>query len=74
MKILIEDVEQAARKWEPSLIGYFGGRFPGIKALNLIVAAWKVEVGIHHHSSGWIIFEFYEEESKATRRALHDFW
>ena len=43
---------------------YFGGRFPGKKALDLIVASWKVEVSIHHHLSGWMIFEFYEEDTK----------
>ncbi|GFZ21561.1 hypothetical protein Acr_29g0007230 [Actinidia rufa] len=36
----------------------------GKKALDLIVATLKVQVSIHHHSSGWIIFEFYEEETK----------
>ena len=47
------------------LIGYFRGRFPEKKALNMIVVAWKVEVSIHLYASGWIIFKFYKEETKS---------
>ncbi|GFS35151.1 hypothetical protein Acr_00g0038130 [Actinidia rufa] len=34
------------------------------KALDKIVASWKVRVNVHHHLSGWIIFEFSEEGTK----------
>ncbi|GFY97543.1 hypothetical protein Acr_12g0000840 [Actinidia rufa] len=64
VRILTEDAQDAAKRWEHTLVGYFGGRFPGKKALDLIGNAWKVEVSVHHHSSGWIIFEFNVEESK----------
>ncbi|GFS42194.1 hypothetical protein Acr_00g0078440 [Actinidia rufa] len=42
VKLLIEDVEPAARRWQHSLVGYFGGRFLSKKALDLIVASWKL--------------------------------
>ena len=32
--------------------------------MDLIVESWNVEVSIHHHASGRIIFEFYEEDTK----------
>ncbi|GFS40430.1 hypothetical protein Acr_00g0068500 [Actinidia rufa] len=35
-------VQVAASRWEHSLIVYVGGRFPRIRALSLIVEAWKV--------------------------------
>ena len=53
-----DDVEDTWSLWKDCLVGYFGGRFPGKMALQMIVQAWKVQVKIHHHNSGWIIFQF----------------
>ncbi|GFZ01918.1 hypothetical protein Acr_15g0005270 [Actinidia rufa] len=69
IKILEKDVEKAASRWQHTFVGYFGGRFPGKKTLDKIVASWKVRVNVHHHSSGWIIFEFSEEGTK--NKVLH---
>ena len=51
-------------------MGYFGGRFPGKVALNQIVSAWKAPVKIHHHNSGWIMFQF--ETSKSQMKVLEN--
>ncbi|GFY91496.1 hypothetical protein Acr_07g0016920 [Actinidia rufa] len=53
-----EEVQDTWNPWKHCLVGYFGGRFPGKMALNQIVTAWKVPVKVHHHSSGWIMFQF----------------
>ena len=59
-KIIIqeEDIQGLNIPWEQSLVGYFGGKFPGKQALNQIVKSWKVHVTVQHHGSGWIIFQF----------------
>ncbi|GFS44393.1 hypothetical protein Acr_00g0090060 [Actinidia rufa] len=44
VKFREEDIQEATGRWEHSVVGYFGGRFPGKKALNVIVESWKVEL------------------------------
>lgn len=52
------------KQWGFALIGYVGGRFPGIKALREEVAKWRTKVKIHLHPSQWIIFKFQSEEDR----------
>ncbi|GFZ11162.1 hypothetical protein Acr_22g0005600 [Actinidia rufa] len=66
MEIKAEEVQDQESPWKCCLVGYFGGKFPGKQALNQIVTAWKVPVNIHHHGSGWIIFQFKTSEAQAT--------
>ena len=35
-------------------------------ALKQITEGWKVPVKIHHHNSGWIIFQFVNSENQMT--------
>ena len=56
-----EEIQDTWNPWKHCLVGYFGGRFPGKIALNQIVEAWKVPVKIHHHNSGWRMFQFEKQ-------------
>ncbi|GFZ07107.1 hypothetical protein Acr_19g0000440 [Actinidia rufa] len=62
VRIDAEDVENG--NWSSCLVGYFGGRFPGKKALHQLVNSWREEVSIHFHSSGWIMFKFDKQDSR----------
>lgn len=53
------------KQWGYALIGYVGGRFPGIKSLREAAAKWKARVKLHLHPSGWIIFKFQTEEERS---------
>ncbi|PSS04083.1 protein of unknown function DUF4283 protein [Actinidia chinensis var. chinensis] len=66
IKIETEDMQELDFPWERSLVGYFGGRFPGKQALKQIVDSWKVHVTIQFHSSGWIIFQFQSSEAQTS--------
>ncbi|GFZ06964.1 hypothetical protein Acr_18g0011340 [Actinidia rufa] len=66
IKIEAQDMQELDFPWERSLVGYFGGRFPGKKALKQIVDSWKVHVTIQFHSSGWIIFQFQSSEAQTS--------
>ncbi|GFZ03501.1 hypothetical protein Acr_16g0001250 [Actinidia rufa] len=61
-----EEIQGTWNPWKHYLVGYFGGKFPGKMALNRIVAAWKVPVKVHHHNSGWIMFQFESVEQNQT--------
>ena len=56
IKLSEEAIQGSDCPWERSLVGYFGGRFPGRPALNQLVASWKVFPSIQFHQSGWIVF------------------
>ena len=56
IKLGVEDLQCLDCPWERCLVGYFGGRFPGKQALNLIVSSWKVHPSIQFHGSGWMVF------------------
>ncbi|CAH2936083.1 MAG: hypothetical protein CPSOU_6784 [uncultured Paraburkholderia sp.] len=52
------------------LVGYILGRFPGLKAVDELRAAWKIPHIFSTHASGWMIFEF---ETQADRmKVLND--
>ncbi|GFS38931.1 hypothetical protein Acr_00g0060290 [Actinidia rufa] len=59
-----EEVQDTWSPWKSCLVGYFGGRFPGKIALNQIVKGWQVPVKIHHHNSGWNMFQFENTENQ----------
>lgn len=59
-----KDCLNLEEQWGFALIGYIGGRFPGIKALREEAAKWKVKVKIHLHPSEWIIFKFLSEADR----------
>ena len=64
VKIEEEDIQGSDFFRQRSLVGYFGGRFPGKQALRQIMGSWKVQVTTQHHGSGWIIFQFSSIEDQ----------
>ncbi|XP_057466053.1 uncharacterized protein LOC130755627 [Actinidia eriantha] len=64
VRIDAEDVENG--NWSSCLVGYFGGRFPGKKALHQLVNSWREKVSIHFHSSGWIMFKFDKQDKQGS--------
>lgn len=65
-KIIMEpnDCLNMEEEWGFALIGYVGGRFPGIKAIRESMAKWKVQVKLHLHPSGWLVFKFNSKEDR----------
>lgn len=66
-KITMMDADclKVEETWGYALIGYVGGRFPGIKAIRDIMVKWKVQTKLHLHPSGWLIFKFINGEDRA---------
>ncbi|CAH9145396.1 unnamed protein product [Cuscuta epithymum] len=58
------EVPSLVEIWGHCLVGYFTGRFPGLKAIHDMTAKWKVEVHVKSHSKGWVIFKFKSEEDR----------
>ncbi|CAH9135063.1 unnamed protein product [Cuscuta epithymum] len=50
--------------WGFCLVGYFAGRFPGIRPIQEFVAKWGVQCHIRQHDRGWVIFKFNSEEAR----------
>lgn len=48
--------------WGFCLVGCFAGRFPGLKAIQNLVDSWKVKCSVLPHYSGWVIFQFENEQ------------
>lgn len=66
VRFQVKDCLNLEEQWGYALIGYVGGRFPGIKALREEAAKWKVKVKIHLHPSEWIIFKFLSESDRTN--------
>ncbi|CAH9056351.1 unnamed protein product [Cuscuta europaea] len=47
--------------WGYCLVGYFTGRFPGLKAIYDLRSKWNVNCLIKDHEKGWVIFKFQNE-------------
>jgi hypothetical protein len=63
--LLDDDLHTKCDLWKLSLVGYIAGRSPGFKALqNLILNSWHCEASLIIHASGWLIFQFANEEDK----------
>jgi hypothetical protein len=63
--LLDDDLDTKCALWKLSLVGYIAGRSPGFKAIqNLIVNSWHCEASLTIHASGWLIFQFANEEDK----------
>lgn len=48
--------------WRYCLLGWFAGRFPGLKALQNLVDSWKTRCSILPHFNGWVVFQFESSE------------
>lgn len=59
-----EDIYDISTTWGYGIIGYVGGRFPGIKAITKEMAKWKVKVKLHLHPSGWLVFKLQTLEDR----------
>jgi len=63
--LIDDDLDNKYGLWKLSLVGYIDFRSPGFKALqNLIVNSWHCEASLTIHASGWLIFQFANEEDK----------
>lgn len=60
------DVDNVEQAWGFCLVGYFAGRFPGKAALLRLCDSWKVDYQFFVHASGWLIFRFENEASRAS--------
>lgn len=59
-----EDTHDISKTWGYGIIGYVGGRFPGIKAITKEMMKWKVKVKLHMHPSGWLVFKLHSMEDR----------
>lgn len=59
-----EDVHDISTTWGFGIIGYVGGRFPGVKPIVKEMERWKVKVKLHLHPSGWLIFKLQSLEDR----------
>ncbi|KAL8492108.1 hypothetical protein ACS0TY_023653 [Phlomoides rotata] len=50
-----------SRDWDSTLIGYFTGRFPGLKATHDLCKKWGVKYSLSNHDSGWLLFKLSSE-------------
>ncbi|KAL8512636.1 hypothetical protein ACS0TY_018937 [Phlomoides rotata] len=54
--------EGISHEWDFTLIGYFTGRFPGLKTVHGICKRWGVKYSLSNHDSGWLMFKLGCEE------------
>lgn len=64
VRMEVKDCLDLEKQWGFALIGYVGGRFPGIKAIRDAMAKWKTRVKLHLHPSGWLVFKFNSDEDR----------
>ncbi|KAL8556555.1 hypothetical protein ACS0TY_004126 [Phlomoides rotata] len=50
-----------SRDWDSTLIRYFTGRFPGLKATHDLCKKWGVKYSLSNHDSGWLLFKLSSE-------------
>ncbi|CAH9089402.1 unnamed protein product [Cuscuta epithymum] len=50
--------------WGHCLVGFFTGRFPGLKAVHELREKWGVKCLVRSHDKGWIIFKFQNEADR----------
>ncbi|CAH9092608.1 unnamed protein product [Cuscuta europaea] len=46
------------------LVGFFTGRFPGLKATYSLAKKWGVHCEIKPHDKGWVVFKFKSEADR----------
>ncbi|KAL8463848.1 hypothetical protein ACS0TY_033699 [Phlomoides rotata] len=51
-----------SHEWDFTLIGYFTGRFLGLKAVHDLCKTWNVKYSLKSHESGWLMFKLRSEE------------
>ncbi|KAL8463441.1 hypothetical protein ACS0TY_034189 [Phlomoides rotata] len=51
-----------SHEWDFTLIGYFTGRFPGLKAVHDLCKTWNVKYSLKSHENGWLMFKLGSEE------------
>lgn len=61
-----EDYEDIEKTWGYGLIGYVGGRSPGIQAIKKCMEDWKVDSKLHMHPSGWMVFKFKSHDDRVS--------
>lgn len=61
-----DDVDDVEESWGYCLVSYFASCFPGKTTLLLMCNLWKVECQRFVHKSGWLIFKFKDEATRAS--------
>nr|GLL21477.1 uncharacterized protein LOC109184888 [Ipomoea trifida] len=56
----------APKQWNFSLLGCFAGRFPGHKAIDALVAFWKVKCKVVMQPNGFVMFRFQSEGDRCA--------
>ncbi|KAL8463714.1 hypothetical protein ACS0TY_034385 [Phlomoides rotata] len=51
-----------SHEWDFTLIGYFTGQFPGLKAVHDLCKTWGVKYSLKSHDSGWLMFKLGSEK------------
>ncbi|CAH9113829.1 unnamed protein product [Cuscuta europaea] len=51
--------------WGFCLVGFFTGKFPGLKAVYDLKKTWGVTCMVDKHNKGWIIFKFKNDEDRS---------
>ncbi|CAH9098192.1 unnamed protein product [Cuscuta europaea] len=50
--------------WGYCLVGFFTGKFPGLKAIHELKQKWGVRCLVRSHDKDWIIFKFQNEADR----------
>ncbi|CAH9139092.1 unnamed protein product [Cuscuta epithymum] len=50
--------------WGFCLVGFFTGKYPGLKAIYDLKSTWGVSCIIKTHEKGWVIFKFQNDEDR----------
>nr|GME05396.1 hypothetical protein JCGZ_08271 [Ipomoea batatas] len=54
------------KQWNFNLLGCFAGRFPGIAAIDALVAFWKVKCKVVPQPNGYVLFRFQSEQDRCA--------
>ncbi|CAH9068711.1 unnamed protein product, partial [Cuscuta epithymum] len=60
----IEEPINMVEVWGFCLVGFFTGRFPGIKSVYKLMDGWDVRCKLLQHSRGWFVFQFKTDEDR----------
>ncbi|CAH9135339.1 unnamed protein product [Cuscuta epithymum] len=59
------DLPSMVDMWGFCLVGFFSGKFPGLKVIYDLKNTWGVSCIVNTHSKGWIIFKFQNDEDRS---------
>nr|GMD47176.1 hypothetical protein JCGZ_08271 [Ipomoea batatas] len=54
------------KQWNFNLLGCFAGRFPGMTAIDALVAFWKVKCKVIPQPNRYVLFRFQSEQDRCT--------